>query len=95
LSDEWLKTAIKYKHDWEQELARRAALAATGPEPLPHPDDIVIDMKTDQIIVKGPMTKEKKVVWNRLRARLDECDRERGTQLHAPRPHDEVHSTLH
>jgi hypothetical protein len=75
-SDEWLKTAIEYKHEWEQELARRAALGVTEPEPLPHPDDIVIDMKTGQVIVKGPMTKEEKVVWDRLHGRLDECDRE-------------------
>jgi hypothetical protein len=75
-SDEWLKAAIEYKHEWEQELARRAALGITGPEPLPHPDDIVIDMKTGQVIVKGPMTKEEKVVWDQLRARLDECARE-------------------
>jgi hypothetical protein len=44
LSDEWLKTAIEYKHEWEQELARRTALGVTGPEPLPYPD--AIDMKT-------------------------------------------------
>jgi hypothetical protein len=75
-SDEWLKTAIEYKHEWEQELARRAALGVTGPEPLPHPDDIVIDVNTGQVILKGPMTKEEKVVWDRLRARLDECDLE-------------------
>ena len=37
---------------------------------------IVIDMNTGQVIVKGPMTKEEKVVWDRLRAHLDECDRE-------------------
>jgi hypothetical protein len=75
-SDEWLKAAIQYKHEWEQRLARRAALGITGPEPLPHPDDIVIDMKTGQVIVKGPMTKEEKVVWDQLRARLDEGARE-------------------
>src|ERR1700737_1709423 len=75
-SDEWLKAAIEDQDKWEQELARRAALGITGPEPLPHPDDIVIDMKTDQVIVKGPMTKEEKVAWDRLRARLDECARE-------------------
>ena len=75
-SDEWLQTAIEYKHEWEQELARRAALGITGPEPLPHPDDIVIDMKTGQVIIKGPMTKEEKAVWDRLRARLVECNQE-------------------
>ena len=33
-------------------------------------------MKTGQVIVKGPMTKEEKVRWDRLRARVEECDRE-------------------
>jgi Family of unknown function (DUF5681) len=75
-SDEWLKTAIEYKYDWAQELERRERLGVTGPEPLPHPDDIVIDMKTGQVIVKCPVTKEEKVVWDRLRARRDACDSE-------------------
>jgi Family of unknown function (DUF5681) len=36
-SDEWLKTAIEYKCDWEQELERRERLGVTGPEPCPIP----------------------------------------------------------
>jgi hypothetical protein len=76
LSDEWLKTAIEYKHEWEEELERRERLGVSGPEPLLHPDDIEIDMKTGQVIVKGPMTKEEKVRWDRLRARVEECDLE-------------------
>ena len=75
-SDEWLKTAIEYKHEWEEELERRERMGVSGPEPLLHPDDIEIDMKTGQVIVKGPMTKEEKVRWDRLRARVDECDLE-------------------
>jgi hypothetical protein len=47
-----------------------------GPKPLPQPDGIVIGMNTGQVIVKGPMTKEEKIVCDGLRARLDECDRE-------------------
>jgi DNA polymerase III psi subunit len=74
-SDEWLQTAIDYKHEWEQELERRAALGIIGPEPLPHPDDLVIDMKTGQVIVKGPMTKEEKVKWDSMYDRIEECDR--------------------
>ena len=66
LSDEWLQTAIEYKRDWDEELERRARLGITDlPEPLPHPDDIVIDMKTGQVIIKGPMTKEDKAKWDR------------------------------
>ena len=75
LSDEWLQTAIEYKCEWERELERRERFGLTGPEPLPHPDDLVIDMKTGQVIVRGPMTKEEKVEWNRLRARIEDCDR--------------------
>lgn len=44
------------------------------PAPLPHPDDIVIDMKTGLVRVNGPMTKEEKVVWDRFRERKAECD---------------------
>ena len=74
MHDEWLKTAIDYKHEWELELARREKLGITGPEPIPHPDDIVIDIRTSQVIMKGPMTKEDKVQWDRLYARVEECD---------------------
>jgi len=76
--DEWLVTAIDYKVDWERELERRNSLGIEAPAPLPHPDDVVIDMKTGTVRVKGPMTKEDKVVWDQLRERKQECDREVG-----------------
>jgi hypothetical protein len=76
LSDEWFETAIEYKRDWELELERRDRLGITGlPDPLPHPDDIVIDMKTGQVRIKGPMTKEEKTEWDRMWDRVEECDR--------------------
>ena len=74
LHDEWLKTAIDYKVDWERELERRERLGITAPAPLPHPDDIVIDMKTGQVRLTGPFTKEEKVNWDKMRARKAECD---------------------
>ncbi len=74
LHDQWLETAISYKVDWERELERRNALGIVAPAPLPHPDDIIIDMKTGLVRVKGPMTKEEKVVWDRFRERKKECD---------------------
>lgn len=61
LHDEYLETAIAYKADWERELFRRERLGITDlPDPLPHPDDIEIDMNTGQVIMRGPMTKEEK-----------------------------------
>ena len=60
LHDEWLATAIEYKIDWERELERRKHLGIEASDPIPHPDDIEIDMATGQVIVKGPFTKEEK-----------------------------------
>jgi len=73
--DEWLKTAIEYKVDWENELERRKQLGIVLPDPIPHPDHIEIDFNTDQVFIKGPMTKKQKATWDRLRKRLSECDR--------------------
>lgn len=59
LADEWLQTAIEYKVEWERELQRREALGITHlPPPLPHPDQVHIDMNTGEARVQGPMTKE-------------------------------------
>lgn len=76
LHDEWLGGAIEYKMSWEHELEERKRLGTDGPEPLPHPDDIVIDRKAGTIRIKGPMTKEEKVIWDRWRERKKECDLE-------------------
>jgi hypothetical protein len=75
LHDEWLETAINYKVEWERELERRRAHNIVAPEPIPHPDDIIIDMRTGLVRVKGPMTKEEKEVWDQFRHRKEECDR--------------------
>ncbi|MBN8936412.1 MAG: hypothetical protein J0I13_09010 [Rhizobiales bacterium] len=68
LHDEWLQTAINYKVEWDEELARRTKLGIVAPAPIPHPDDITIDMKIGSVRIKGPMTKEDKVRWDQLRS---------------------------
>jgi Family of unknown function (DUF5681) len=72
---EWLETAIGYKAFWERELERRKTLGIDAPDPIPHPNDILIDFVTDEVVINGPMTKEQKVVWDRLRERLAQCDK--------------------
>lgn len=74
-NDEYLETAIEYKRHWESELDRRKALGISGPEPLPHPDDIIVDMRTGQVTVKGPITREDKAEWDRFHNRVVESDR--------------------
>lgn len=71
LHDEWLCAAIDYKIGWESELRRREQRGESGPEPLPHPDHIVIDLDTGQVQVLGPMTKEEKKKWDMLREHKD------------------------
>ena len=73
LHDEWLRTAIDYKIDWERELERRAQLGIVAPAPLPHPDNIVIDMNTGLVRITGPITKEDKAIWDHVRGRKAEC----------------------
>ena len=70
LNDEWLDVAMTYKIEWEKELERRARLGITDlPEPLPHPDHIVLDMQTGTAVIRGPSTKQEKSLWDRIRGR--------------------------
>jgi hypothetical protein len=66
---------MNYKIEWEWELLHREQTGASGPDPLPHPDDIEIDMRSGEVRVIGPWTKEEKATWDRLRKRKAECDR--------------------
>jgi hypothetical protein len=58
LAREWFGSAIDYKQAWTKELARRERLGLKLPEPVPHPDDIVLDARTMEVKIKGPMTRE-------------------------------------
>lgn len=66
LHDEWLEVAINYKVEWERELARRVTLGIIAPDPVPHPDHIIIDMFTGSVHITGPMTKDDKRLWDEL-----------------------------
>lgn len=56
--DEWLQTLIKYKSDWEMELERRKFQGITKlPDPLPHPDDIIVDFCRNSLVIHGPRDK--------------------------------------
>ncbi|WP_022698123.1 DUF5681 domain-containing protein [Euryhalocaulis caribicus] len=77
LHDEWLETAINYKVEWERELDRREKLGIEVPLPIPHPDDIEIDMRTGGVLVKGPMTKEQKAELDKWKVRKAEAEKDR------------------
>ena len=64
--------SIDYKQSWDAEIERCRAAGLPVPAPLPHPDDIVLDLDTGAVWIHGPQTKEQK-------ARLDHAI-ERRTQ---------------
>jgi hypothetical protein len=69
-----LEQAVDYKVRWEVELERRKRLAIAGPEPVPHPDDVHIDLRTGEVHITGPMTREEKVELDRWYDRVEELD---------------------
>jgi hypothetical protein len=71
---EYFGTALDYKKYWQGEIARRKTLGLEVPDPVPHPDDISVDMATGTIVIKGPMTPEEKVSWDHLWDHVDELD---------------------
>jgi hypothetical protein len=70
-----LEKAVNYKFYWGRELERRKSLGTTGPEPLPHPDDVHINVRTGEISIAGPWTKEEKAEWDYFDNRVEEADR--------------------
>lgn len=77
LHDEWLNTAMQYKADWDRELRRRRALGITHlPDPLPHPEHILIDLRQGTARIIGPATKEEKARWDEMLQRKAEYEAE-------------------
>ena len=65
LHNEWLNTAMEYKIKWDLELARRERLGIiNAPEPLPHPDHVLIDIREGTARIAGPATREEKAEWD-------------------------------
>ena len=57
------RSLLNYKDIWGKELRRRERLGLTETEPVPHPDDIILDVKTGDVTVKGPLVEEQKDAW--------------------------------
>jgi hypothetical protein len=77
LHDEWLDVAMTYKVEWDRELARRERLGIEGPQPLPHPDHVVINMRSGEVQINGPATKEEKADYDMLCERKAAVEEER------------------
>jgi hypothetical protein len=68
----YFSSALDYKEAWYKELRRREQLGITGPEPLPHPDDLILNARTGSVAIRGPMIESEKDWW--LAADMVKCE---------------------
>jgi Family of unknown function (DUF5681) len=59
--EERLQAVLDYQAWTTRELMRREQEDESGPEIIPHPDDIEIDLKTGSIVLHGPLTADQKM----------------------------------
>ncbi len=71
-----MENAFEYKQKWTDELARRKRNGINEPDPIPHPDDIIIDMRTGEVKTEGPLDELEKKAWDQRIARRDEAQAE-------------------
>ena len=71
-----MENTIEYKQQWTAELERRRRLGLNEPDPIPHPDDISIDMRSGHIRTEGPLDEGEKRLWDKRLARRAEAQNE-------------------
>ena len=76
LRSDHMEAAIEYKTGWDEaiDIARKRGLPE--PTPLPHPADVIIDLRSAEVRYAGPMTPEEKQRWDRVLEFRDEQQEE-------------------
>lgn len=74
-----MENAFEYKQKWTAELDRRRRTGSNEPDPVPHPDDIIINMYTGQVHTAGPIDEREKRDWDERLARRAEAQDEVNT----------------
>lgn len=80
LASEAFGSAIDYKLIWGKELDRRKKLGLKLPDPVPHPDDIILDARKMAFRIAGPMTRDE-IPRYRLGAELLAAYKEANVEL--------------
>jgi hypothetical protein len=70
---EAIQTFITYKMDWQTTFIGYDAEGKKRPEPLPHPEEIEMDMATREIIFNGPCDEIEKAKWDAAAEQLIEA----------------------
>ncbi len=62
-------TALDYKREWTERIEHCEERGLPIPEPLPHPDDIILDPNNGGVRIEGPQTAEQKAHYEKARDR--------------------------
>ncbi|MEO6360743.1 MAG: DUF5681 domain-containing protein [Sphingomicrobium sp.] len=62
-----------YKQKWTEEIERCRNSGLPDPQPLPHPDDVLIDYRAGTMRIVGPITEQEKARWDKMLTRRDEA----------------------
>lgn len=53
-------SAVEYKHSWSEAIKQHEKAGLEPPQPVPHPDDIILDPSNGSVRFDGPQTKEQR-----------------------------------
>jgi hypothetical protein len=67
-------SVIQYKQTWKEEIIYCRENHLPEPDPVPHPDDVVLDYVTRRLIYNGPHNQAEKAYWDRKRAYRDDAE---------------------
>jgi hypothetical protein len=65
-----VQAAIEYKNLWERKFEERRLTGQKGPEPMPHPDHIEVDLDAGIVTFNGPRNWEEKRYWDQYKELL-------------------------
>jgi hypothetical protein len=67
------QSAIEYKEGWREVFEDCDRRGVARPEPVPHPDEVVLEMNTMQVKFNGPSTDDEKAHWDMMLKRRDQA----------------------
>lgn len=70
------ETACEYKIGWSEAFDHARKHGLPEPDIVPHPDDVILDMRRAEVRYEGPLTPEEKRKWDRMLECRDELQTE-------------------
>ena len=59
-----MEQVFEYKQRWSAELERQCRYGSDEPDPIPHPEDLIIDPRTGHVYTEGPLDERGKGRWD-------------------------------